>query len=122
MNIYLMIVFLLLYAIMEFIASFLFNYKIKMIDQKKHVHAAALGAISTVIFVFLTSFAALYAAINGEIWWFILLAAFMMAIGNMLSLLALGPFEKWMEKRKLKSNLSSDKDLDVKDNNREEIS
>ena len=105
MNIWLTILILILYAVFEFMASFSFNYKIKMINKKRFTSAAALGAFSTIIFTFLTSFAALYAAIGGgNMWIFIIAAAFMMALGNVTSLLVLKPFENYIEKRKIKKN------------------
>ncbi len=104
MEVWLIILFLIMYMVLEFVASFSFNFKIKMINRNKYTHAAALGALSTVIFTFLTAFASFVATIgNGslstDMWWFILAAAFMMAIGNVLATILIKPFENYLKKR-----------------------
>ena len=114
MPIWLIILFLLMYAVFEFMAAFSFNNKIRMIKQKKYVKAATLGAFSTVIFTFLTSFASFIALIGGgssdsSMWWFIIAAAFMMALGNILAMIALRPFEKFIKNRELENKSLGDK-------------
>lgn len=79
-------------------ASFSFNIKIKMIDKKKYTNAAALGAFSTVLFMCLALLAPIVADDIGSVW-FIFAGAGMMAIGNVVSLLLLRPFENWWQKR-----------------------
>ncbi len=100
MHSWLITLFLFLYLVLEFIASFSFNIKIKMIDKKKYNKAAFLGALSTVIFTFVTSLASIVAAIgggsnNGSMWWFIFAAAGMMAIGNILASILMIYFNRW---------------------------
>lgn len=110
METWLIITFLLMYALFEFMAAFSFNYKIKMIQAKKYVKAASLGAFSTVIFTFLTSFASFIALIGdggsggdtSSMWWFIIAAAFMMAIGNILAMIVLKPFEAKIKEKQEK--------------------
>lgn len=87
----------------ELMASFSFNIKIKKIDQKKHVHAAALGAFSTTLFMILAISAPLIAKDTTA--WFIIAGAFMMAAGNVTSLLLLRPFENWINSRREKNEI-----------------
>ncbi len=86
-----------MFGVFEFVAGLSFNVKIKMIDKKKYTHAAALGSFSTMLFMTLAMTAPLVA--NGiDAWWFILLGALMMAVGNVLAMLALGPFERFLKR------------------------
>ncbi len=98
-DIWILILILLMFGLFEFIAAFSFNIKIKMIDKKKYTHAAALGALSTVLFMTLAMTAPLVADGIGA-WWFILLGAGMMAAGNILAMLMLRPWENYLAKRR----------------------
>ena len=97
---------LLMYGLFEFLAAFSFNFKLKAIGKKKFVRAAALGAIATTSFVFLTSFSGFVAVVGGaekgDMWWFILSAAMMMAMGNFCAYILIKPMENFLEKRKKK--------------------
>lgn len=95
---WIIILILLLFGLLEFLASFSFNIKIKMINKKKYTNAAALGAFSTMLFMMLSLTAPLIAT-GIDAWWFILLGAFMMAVGNMAAMLVIRPFESWWSKK-----------------------
>lgn len=97
MKLWILILLLILFGLFEFLASFSFNIKIKMINKSKFTHAAALGSFSTVLFMTLAMLAPLVANETGS--WFIIAGAFMMAFGNVSALLLLRPFEKWISKR-----------------------
>lgn len=97
-DIWIIALILLAFGVFEFLASFSFNIKIKMINKKKYTHAAALGAFSTMLFMMLSLTAPLVATGIGA-WWFILLGAFMMAVGNFVAMLAIRPFENWWSKK-----------------------
>ncbi len=104
MNTILILFFLILYLLLEFLAAFCFNVKIRMLNIERYNKAAVLGAIATIIFTFLTALASLIGTIgggeaNGSMWWFIFAAATMMAIGNVLASLSLIPFNNWWNKK-----------------------
>ncbi len=106
METYQIILLLFLFGLLEFIAAFSFNIKIKMIDEKRYTNAAALGAFSTLLFTFMAALAPVVAAASGDesgdMWWFIIAGAVAMAIGNILSLILLKPFNKWLANRSKK--------------------
>ncbi len=111
MEIWLITILLLMFGLFEFLASFSFNIKIKMINNKKYTNAAALGAFSTVLFMTLALTAPIVADAQGSIW-FIFAGAGMMAFGNALSLILLRPFEKWWSNR-FDSGLKDETDITV---------
>ncbi len=112
MEYWILILLLILLFTFEFVAAFSFNYKIRMLKSKKYTLASALGAVSTIIFTFslsLTSFVATLSLSGGDdkLWWFILIGAGMMSVGNILAILLLKPFENFLDKRKNKKEEKS---------------
>ena len=98
---WIIILLLIMFGLFEFLASFSFTFKIKMINDKKFNNAAALGAFSTMLFMTLSMTAPIVANdINGV--WFIFAGAGMMALGNIASILVMIPVEKSINKRKEK--------------------
>lgn len=65
----------------ELFVSFFFNYKIYLITERKFFYAAILGSITTFMFIIMSGFIAYIASIE-EVWWFILLSALTISIGN----------------------------------------
>ncbi len=89
---------LILFFVLEFIAAFGFNIKLKMLAKNRYTAAAVLGSISTALFMFMTLSTPLIAAdIDGA--WFIFAGALTLALGNMLAVIVIGPYERWVAKR-----------------------
>ncbi len=109
----LLIFVLFLYAFLEFLAAFLFNIKIKMINQQRYTFAASLGAGATIIFTFLSLLAPMIAIASGSIW-FIFAGALMMGLGNSLAVICAKPFNEWRERvnnRKNENNKTSEEEV-----------
>lgn len=106
MDTWIIILILFIFGLFEFAAGFSFNNKIRMIDEKRYTNAAALGAFSTVLFMMLSLLAPLVADQVGGVW-FIFAGSAMMAVGNVLAVLALVPYNKWIESKKNKEETGS---------------
>ncbi len=103
METWILILLLIFFGLFEFLAAFIFNIKIKMINRKQYNPAAILGSIATVLFMLMTLVTPLVA--DQTSFWFIFAGAGMMALGNFLASLALIPFENWVKKREAKKEV-----------------
>lgn len=104
MDVWLILLFIFFFIILEFVTGFFFNYKIYLITEKKYYWAALYGAASTFIFAIAITLTAYIASTGGEnagdLWWFIFVAAAAMAIGNYLSAIAVPIFRERFLKQK----------------------
>ncbi|BDV02517.1 MAG: hypothetical protein HPAVJP_4060 [Candidatus Hepatoplasma vulgare] len=80
---YFILLILIAYGVGEFIIGFFFNYKIFMISKENFRVAAFMGAISTILYAILISSSAFIAgtSLDGA-YWFVVVSAFTMGIGN----------------------------------------
>lgn len=85
---YFILLILIAYGLGEFIIGFFFNYKIFMISKERFSIAALMGAISTVLYAILIASSAFIAgtSLDGS-YWFVLVSAIFMGIGNFLAAL-----------------------------------
>ncbi len=115
MDYWILILLLVILFLFEFTAAFSFNYKIRMIKGKRYTLASALGGVSTAIFTFslsITSFVATLSLSGGDekLWWFILIGAGIMSLGNVIAVLLLKPFENYLDKKKKNKEKNGDKE------------
>ena len=101
---WMIVLWLFLYFIFEFINSILFNWKLYLVTEKKYTRAGVFGAFSTLLF--LTSIILSVYVSTGNIgenqepiFWIIPAAAIMMGIGNFLAALLVPHIRKFIKNK-----------------------